>query len=141
MNYEIVHTTEYQYDDSISLCHNTARLTPRSTASQLCKKTNMRILPQPDAMNEYTDFFGNKVIYFAIQQEHKKLTVTVTSLVVIDHEGQKKGPVSQMDWEEAKKVLNEIRSEYLDGKAFILETSMTASSPGIAAYARQSFTH
>jgi transglutaminase-like putative cysteine protease len=119
MNYEIVHTTEYHYEDSISLCHNTARLTPRSTAAQLCKKTNMRILPQPDVMNEYTDFFGNKVVYFAIQQEHKQLLVSVTSLVAIDQSGQKNGYESKMGWEEAKEVLDEKKPEYLDAKAFI----------------------
>ena len=81
MNYEVVHTTEYLYEGTISLCHNIARLMPRSTATQFCKKTNVHISPQPDAVNEYTDFFGNKVLYFAIQQEHKKLIVTVSSLI------------------------------------------------------------
>jgi transglutaminase-like putative cysteine protease len=140
MNYEIVHTTEYLYEDSISLCHNTARLSPRSTDRQLCKKTNMRILPQPDVIHEYIDFFGNKVVYFAIQQEHKKLTVTVTSLVVIDHSRQTGGSEDLMSWEEAREVIHEIKPDYLDAKAFLLETPMTALSPAIAAYAKQSFT-
>jgi transglutaminase-like putative cysteine protease len=139
MNYEIVHTTEYHYEDSISLCHNSARLIPRATANQVCKKTNMRILPQPDAINEYIDFFGNKVVYFAIQQEHKQLVVTVTSTVSIDPAGQKNGSENKVGWEEAKKLLNEIKPEFLEAKAFVLETAMTTLSPGILEYAKASF--
>ncbi|MEJ0102088.1 MAG: transglutaminase N-terminal domain-containing protein [Bacteroidota bacterium] len=57
MNYEVVHTTEYLYEGTISLCHNIARLMPRSTGTQFCKKTSVHISPQPDAVNEYTRFF------------------------------------------------------------------------------------
>jgi transglutaminase-like putative cysteine protease len=138
MNFEIVHTTEYQYEDSISLCHNTARLSPRARTGQSCKRTTMRILPQPDAMGEYMDYFGNKVVYFAIQQEHKKLVVTATSLVALDPSAFLLDH-SQMSWEEAKRLMNEITPEFLDARAFMLETAMTSITPDIFAYARRSF--
>lgn len=140
MNYEIVHTTEYHYEGAISLCHNIARLIPRSTANQFCKKTNVRITPQPDVMNEYTDFFGNKVLYFAIQQEHQKLSVTVSSTIVKDTTRERyTHPANDMGWEEAKKLLHEHRSEYLDARQYLLETAMTASTKEIFEYASKSF--
>ncbi|MCW3117083.1 MAG: Transglutaminase [Chitinophagaceae bacterium] len=139
-NYQVVHTTEYVYDDTISLCHNIARLIPRSTPNQFCKKTNVRIDPQPDVMNEYIDFFGNKVLYFAIQHEHKKLTVTVSSVVSKDNTGPKMNYHQSIAWEEAKKLLSEQRPECLDAKQYIPETPMTESSPEIIAYTSHSFT-
>ena len=140
MNYEVVHITEYIYEGTISLCHNIARLSPRSTASQFCKKTNVRISPQPDVVNEYTDFFGNKVIYFAIQQEHKKLTVTVTSSISKDKISVQNNYHSAISWEDARKLLKESRPDYFDARQYIPATPMTEASAEIAEYALQSFT-
>jgi transglutaminase-like putative cysteine protease len=140
MKYEVVHTTEYHYEGAISLCHNIAQLLPRSTAGQHCKKTIIRISPQPDVTNEYVDFFGNKVLYFAIQQEHKKLSVTVSS--VVEKEKTDIRALAQQNnitWEEAKKRLQENRADYFDARQYKLETPMTAISADITAYAQQSF--
>jgi len=139
MNYEVVHTTEYFYEGPISLCHNIARLMPRSTATQFCKKTNVHISPQPDAVKEYTDFFGNKVLYFAIQQEHKKLTVTVSSLISKDNAVVKNSHYNTISWEEARKLFSEQRPEYFDARQYIPETEMTEISSEVREYALSSF--
>jgi transglutaminase-like putative cysteine protease len=140
MNYEVVHTTEYFYQGPISLCHNIAKLMPRSTALQFCKKTSVHISPQPDAIKEYTDFFGNKVVYFAIQQEHKKLTVTVSSLISKDNAAGKNNLYNSISWEDAQKLFGEQRPEYFDARQYISETEMTAISDDVKAYALISFT-
>jgi len=139
MNYEVVHTTEYLYEGTISLCHNIARLMPRSTGTQFCKKTSVHISPQPDAVNEYTDFFGNKVLYFAIQQEHKKLIVTVSSQITKDNALPKNNYYNTMAWEEARKLFSDQRPEYFDARQYIPETPMTEISPEITEYAFASF--
>ncbi len=128
------------FTKAISLCHNIARLMPRSTGSQFCKKTNVNIYPQPDVVKEYVDFFGNKVLYFAIQQEHKKLTVTVSSVISKDNAVIKDNHYNTIAWEEAKKLFNEQRPEYFDARQYIPETEMTEVSPEITAYALASFT-
>jgi transglutaminase-like putative cysteine protease len=81
MKYTIQHTTAYTYLEPVSLCHNIARLVPRDTLEQFCRNTSIQITPQPDRINEYLDFFGNKIIYFSIEKEHFELTVRVTSEV------------------------------------------------------------
>ena len=43
MKYQIAHTTEYQYHQSVSLCHNIAILIPRNTDQQECRKTVVKI--------------------------------------------------------------------------------------------------
>ena len=85
MKYTIQHKTSYTYLEPVSLCHNIARLVPRNTSEQICKNTNIQIEPKPDRINEYEDFFGNKVIYFSIEKEHWELTVNVTSEVERHH--------------------------------------------------------
>jgi hypothetical protein len=60
MRYQIAHTTEYQYNQTVSLCHNIAMLIPRNTDYQECRKTVVKISPQPDVINEYYDFLAAK---------------------------------------------------------------------------------
>jgi transglutaminase-like putative cysteine protease len=139
MNYEVIHTTEYIYDDTTSLCHNTARLVPRSTNNQVCKKVDISIIPQPDVYNEYVDFFGNHVIYFAIQHEHKKLTVTVTSVISKDN-AVKQNHDNNISWERAKQMLYEKDPAYMDARQYIQETPITEVTPEITDYTLRSFT-
>lgn len=141
MQYQITHTTEYEYHHSVSLCHNMAKLLLRDTDDQLCKKPQIKIFPQPDVMNEYEDFFGNKVIYFAIQQEHKHLKVTVQTQV------EKKPAVnillnlySNTAWEQVQQLLLEPGPENFDARQYIPETDITAVTDDIKSYTLQSFT-
>ncbi|MFP5042123.1 transglutaminase family protein [Parasediminibacterium sp. JCM 36343] len=142
MNYKIVHKTQYIYHEPISLCHNIARLTPRSTNRQECKKSTITIDPVPDVMNEFEDFFGNKVVYFAIQQEHKSLLVTVSSeierlpaetLQGIETYGKK-------PWEEARMQLYQPRLDYIEARQYVPETPATSFEAYITSYTLQSFT-
>src|SRR5579863_5911764 len=120
MKYQIAHTTEYQYHQKVSLCHNIALLIPRDTDLQECKKTIVKIIPQPDVINEYEDFFGNKVLYFAVQQEHSSLKVTVTSQVE-KHKPRHStmGLYSNIAWEEINKILSDPDDDNFSAKQFI----------------------
>ncbi len=83
---------------------------------------------QPDRINEYEDFFGNKVIYFSIEKEHWELTVHVTSEVERNVSGQIKLQVyHNAVLEDVKKELAELKTDALDIKQYIFETPMTAS--------------
>ena len=81
MNYTIQHKTAYTYFHPVSCCHNILKLLPRNTHQQYCKSSSVKIFPQPDVINEYEDFFGNKTIYFSIEKEHRQLTVNITSAI------------------------------------------------------------
>jgi len=139
MNFQITHTTAYTYKEAVSLCHNIARLMPRDSHSQVCKSVSVTISPQPDVVNEYEDFFGNKVMYFAIQEEHEKLSVTVSSeiarLPVAGSSGH-----SFMSWEEVKQRMLDQTPENFEARQFIAKTPMTDGNDEIEAFALQSFT-
>ena len=141
MLYTITHTTEYTYADSISLCHNVAMLIPRNTDKQHCKKTTINIRPEPDVMKEYEDFFGNKVLYFAIQHDHKKLSVTVTNQIKkINNIPLAINLYSNTAWEDVRQQLFEPQQDYIDARQYIPETVMTTIDDQITLYALQSFT-
>lgn len=140
MNYRVIHNTTYDYFEPVSLCHNIVRLLPRNTDDQTLKQVVVNIDPLPTILNEYEDFFGNKIIYFTIEQEHKRLSVTVTSEI-------KKisSPVptfhhySDLTWQEVKRELLKPKPEYFEARQYIMETKMTTIDAAITAYASISF--
>jgi transglutaminase-like putative cysteine protease len=141
MKYIVQHTTSYTYLEPVSLCHNIARLVPRNTREQVCNNTSILITPEPDRINEYEDFFGNKIIYFSIEKEHWELTVNVTSEVERNVSGQMKMPVyHNATLQDVQKDLSELKSDALEIKQYLFETPMTAADDDIAKYALQSFT-
>ncbi len=140
MLYKVIHTTAYTYNEPVSLCHNIARLIPRSFDNQLCKKSIVTISPLPDVKNEYEDFFGNKVMYFAIQQEHKKLTVTVSSEIEkISKENPEINLYDGVSWKDVKELSRQSTAAWLDVHQYIPETIFTPVTAEITAYALQSF--
>jgi transglutaminase-like putative cysteine protease len=140
MNYTITHKTTYTYFEPVSLCHNIIRLVPRTTDKQVCENTTVMIYPQPDMLDEYEDFFGNKVIYFSIEKEHRELTVNVTSEI------EKRFSAERVIYSHQAVTIEKVRQELLDLKGvfneirqYIFETPMTAWNEEIKAYALQSF--
>ena len=141
LRYQIIHTTIYTYNEPVSICHNIARLVPRSFEKQQCKKSVVSVHPYPGVMNEYEDFFGNKLLYFAIQQEHKKLTVTCTSEV--EKNNQENSAISlytAVPWQEARELVRQTTPAWMDVYQYIPETAFTTASREIMAYAALSFT-
>jgi transglutaminase-like putative cysteine protease len=140
MKYTIHHKTKYTYLEPVSLCYNIARLVPRNTNEQNCKNTSIEITPQPDRINEYEDFFGNKVIYFSIEKEHWELTVNVTSEVERLFSGPKKIPAQpNAGPQEIKQELLNLKEDAMDIQQYSFETVMTAPSEEVLNYALQSF--
>jgi len=141
MIYKVTHTTHYEYHQSVSLCHNIARLQMRETPLQHCRQSEVTIVPAPNVMQEYDDFYGNKLLYFAIQQEHKQLKVTVQSTlekkvdagVIMDLYG-------NVSWEEAKTLLHIKGEDNFMARQYVPYTNITLATPEIISYAMQSFT-
>ena len=140
MKYTIQHTTAYTYLEPVSACHNIVRLAPRDTNEQICGNTNIEIEPHPDRINEYEDFFGNKVIYFSIEKEHWELTVHVTSEV------ERKSPgdfrihgTRDLSLEEVKLELTQLGAGAVDVKQYLFETPMTSGNDTILPFVMHSF--
>ena len=101
MKYEVTHRTAYVYADPVTLGHNETHLTPRNLARQRCLSHRLVILPTPSSLRNWTDYYGNHVTYFTVEEEHRELSVTSISSVEIS---QPSHPQAQATppWEEAR---------------------------------------
>lgn len=84
MKYRVRHYTEYDYQDAASACYNRLCLTPNNTAHQECVTSEVLITPLPDEINYRNDFFGNQLVFFSLNQEHKKLRININSVVAVE---------------------------------------------------------
>ncbi|HPF57752.1 MAG TPA: transglutaminase family protein [Candidatus Competibacteraceae bacterium] len=141
MRYTITHRTIYQYSSGVALCHNEARLLPRETPWQLCRPSQIRIKPRPALSVERQDFFGNRVLYFAIQDIHQRLDVTVaTEVRVLNERSFNKSSLSP-PWEQACQMLREDPDpEIIEARLFRLDSPFVMIHQDFRAYAEPSFT-
>lgn len=139
MLYSVEHTTKYQYHEQVSLCHNIAALTPRNTDKQICRSFNIIISPLPEILEEHTDFFGNKLYYFVVEQEHSALTVTVKSQIEKIITTDIPTPYPEQSWEAVRDMLLASAGELMDEKQFTHPTDITAATEEIKNYAGLSF--
>ncbi len=165
MKYRITHSTLYQYNQLVGLCQNEARLKPRDFWRQQCHSCVFDIGPEPADFNERIDFFGNHVAYFAIQQPHQRLLVTVTSEVTVFPKDMRNELANRLTWEQVRDQLQEtscktpLQSQHQNGSAqsqsqnsllntydelhdaklYLLDSPMLVASADLMAYAQASF--
>lgn len=139
MKYRVTHRTHYAYSQPVVLCHNEARLQPRCTARQVCRSSEVTIAPGAAARAERKDFFGNRVLYFAVQDAHDQLAVTATSEVEVAPPP----PVIDEDsppWDAPDPGLGDDAAvEMRAARQFALDSACAGAAPDAAAYARSSF--
>ncbi len=140
MRYRITHRTEYVYAEPVTLCHNEAHLTPRTTPDQRVIWHDVEVEPQPAVFSRRDDFFGNSVVYFAVQSAHPKLVITARSDVERRPYDETKHARSRAPWEDAFACLcDDLTPGAIDARQYVLESPMAKPTAEIAAYAVASF--
>lgn len=140
MKYNIKHKTTYRYADYVSLCQNQARLTPKSNRAQVCHSSCIEIEPAAHFIQEFTDYFDNKVTAFEIATQHRKLIVTMTSEVELLVSANSNLHDADMPWHEARGLLEKPNTTaLLKASEFILPSQLTPIVDGIQEYALTSF--
>jgi transglutaminase-like putative cysteine protease len=140
MLYSVTHNTTYRYHETVPQCHNIAILTPRDTATQNCISFKLDISPQPDILDEYIDFFGNKIIYFVVEQEHEALYVTASSIIQKDEALIKADNYRPESWETVRDLMQEQNGNYLNEKQYTVSADITIPDENIREFAAKSFT-
>jgi transglutaminase-like putative cysteine protease len=100
--YRITHRTEYQYEQPVSSSYGQLHMLPREMPSQRCRRALVNVEPAPELYRERTDFFGNRVAYFALHEPHRQLTVTVTSVVEVQERVAELSLFGQQSWEDVQ---------------------------------------
>ncbi len=139
MNYRIRHRTVYQYGAAVTVSHHAARVAPRSTPFQKLAHLELAIHPEPAVRKLRTDYFGNAVCFFSLQELHQRLEIIAHSVVRLTP-GLPPDPAHSPPWEEVVEGLREPgSSDYLEAQPFVFESPHVRPSPELAAFARPSF--
>ncbi len=147
MTYRVTHRTEYRYESEVSSSFGELHLLPRDFSGQTCRESRLRIEPEPHDYRERTDFYGNRTAYFAVLEEHTRLSITAESVVDVDLDGRQGGLVLAGDqpWEVARgrPPLRDgdldLGGDLLEAQDFLLDSPMVAVSPALVEYATPSF--
>ena len=102
MIFHIRHITEYLYSSPVQHCHNAAWLLPRSTNDQVCLNSQLKITPSPAVQHEYSDYFGNRSVHFAMQHAHERLVITADSDIEVKPDMSKYSTGNHDSWEYAR---------------------------------------
>jgi len=137
---EIEHNTFYSYRNSITSQFNEVRITPRDTSKQFTIEHNLIVSPGA-TIERYKDYFGTRVVTFAIEEPHSDLTIKATSLVETAA-GASRPSKSPVSWDHVKSsTIADTYCEYLSSTKFvdtselyneIVEEASKAQTPGLA---------
>jgi transglutaminase-like putative cysteine protease len=140
MIYNISHRTTYKYQYPVSVGDHVACLKPRSFRNNKLLHNEMHIYPAPRIVTERTDFFGNILCFFTVQESHRELIVEARSKVDVDG-NEIRSAQSSHPWEESKQRHSQDHSrEGLEAFQFQFESPRIRIRPEFAEYALQSFT-
>lgn len=141
ITYRVVHKTHYTYTEPVSPSYGQLYVLPRDNEDQTCVSARVVVEPPADDYRERTDFFGNRVAYFAVQAPHRQLTVTAESTVVVSNREEAIGVDGAQPWEQvAERLVADAGSDFLDARMFVLDSPLVARIPALGDYALQSFT-
>ncbi len=139
MNYHITHCTLYDYAAPVSVSHHVARLEPLVTATQSREKFSLQIFPEPTLRKERTDYFGNRLCFFAIQEIHTKLEIITHSRVTVQPRRQTQNE-STATWESvAEMFCDPVSPEVVEPYQFVFDSPQLRASQELSDYARESF--
>jgi transglutaminase-like putative cysteine protease len=133
--YDVVHTTRYDYSESVSVSHHLARLTPRLAPHQELVQQRLLIDPAPATTRTHLDYFGNPATFFVMDGAHTSLSVRAESRVIV-RPPSLPDPAATPAWERARDhdVLP------LDAIDCIFAPAETSNPREYLAYALPSFT-
>ena len=123
------HTTTYLYAEPVSVCHTEVHLAPRAHPRQEVRSHELTIHPEPAFLTSRTDYFGNQVTIFSIQESHQTLTINSWSEVEVTPEEPPHAGLTPA-WEDARDLQNE----------FVFRSPFTKKAKAFADYAHLSFT-
>jgi transglutaminase-like putative cysteine protease len=140
MPYRVSHTTAYEYAEPVSICHNEARLTPRTTERQRLVRSQLLVNPGVQTMEQDRDYFGNVVHYYSLTEAHRTISVTAVSDVELEPYTVPELAESE-PWEAVRDVLrNEHSTEALVGRELTFDSPHARPDAALVAYALPSFT-
>jgi transglutaminase-like putative cysteine protease len=139
MIWDIFHRTVYEYEAPVTASHHVARLQPRATEVQQPQGFSLTISPKPPLRRGRTDYFGNHLCFFSLQELHERLEITANSRVSVRAQTPP-APESTLPWEEAARQFRDpVSPAVVEPYQFVFDSPMVHASAELADYARESF--
>ena len=139
MTYRIIHRTSYEYTEPVSVSHHAARVKPRDTDGQTREAFTLTITPEPAVRKMRSDYFGNRVCFFSIQELHRSFELEAVSVVSVSPLTPA-APGLSTAWEEVGGLFRDpVSPEGVEPYQFCFDSPMVRTSPLFADYARPSF--
>jgi transglutaminase-like putative cysteine protease len=139
MNYTITHRTIYDYTAAVSASFHAARFEPQTVGGQICHDHDLRVWPSPSVQKKRVDYFGNRVVFFSIQEMHRKLEVSARSRVSVIAATPPALYLSE-PWEAVcARFRDPVSPMEVQPYEFCLDSPLLMATPELADYARQSF--
>ena len=139
MNYKITHRTFYEYSAPVTVSHHVARLEPRATDAQERQEFEMMISPKPALCKSRTDYFGNQLCFFSIQEIHSQLEIVTTSCVSV-HPSKPIEAEKSPPWQEVAGMFRDpVSPEVVEPYQFIFDSPQVRASFDLSEYALASF--
>jgi transglutaminase-like putative cysteine protease len=139
MLYDVRHRTTYRYEQAVSISHHVLHLTPRDCERQKVLTSDIDVDPEPAVRSDDVDYFGNRVTYLTLQEQHEALAIEARSRVEVipppEHV-----PGRTMPWEQVFPHLERAATpEALAVLQYAFDSAYTRAGADVFAYAHESF--
>lgn len=145
VRFRVLHTTEYEYSDTVSGSWQLARLTPRVLEWQKVHAHRIDIEPQPEICECGTDYFGNTTTRFNLHGAHSHLKVSAISDVTVSPHAPVTQPASPT-WEQVRDLArsaglqpHQSKDSMNAAQAFSLSSALAPAHSALRDYALRSF--
>src|ERR1044071_6521802 len=139
MNYQITHTTTYDYRDAVSVSHHILRLSPREGRHQRCLKHAIQINPTPAVSRPHHEYFGNAVFFVTVEGAHRRLEVKAVSRVTVTRPPLPM-PVETPAWESVREFSRGHQiGPSLEACEFVFNSPQVTAKEAYGDYAHESF--
>lgn len=139
MIYRVHHTTVYEYHEPVTISQHMLRLRPRDSARQACLEFQVAVNPSPRLNDVHTDYFGNSVIFVALEHPHTRLTIHATSKVRRDRV-RFPDPAETPSWDHVRDLTRGCQiGPALEASEFLFESPLTRLNDEYGHYASASF--
>jgi transglutaminase-like putative cysteine protease len=139
MIYRVLHSTTYEYHETVSLSQHVLRVRPRDSPWQTCFDFHVSISPAPRTSDSHIDYFGNAVAFVGIEQPHTRLTIQATSRVR-KNRLRFPDPLETASWEQTRELSRGPQmGAALEASEFLFDSPLIQSGDEYAHYAASSF--
>jgi transglutaminase-like putative cysteine protease len=134
--YLVRHRTIYTYDGVVDAAYERGILRHRDTEYQTVLDNRIVVVPEPDALSEHVDFFGNHSYYVEVLTDHSVLEVSKFSNIRVERTPVDLGVLNRWTVATAAAAIAENTDlDAVETTAYLLPSDLVELAPAVSAYA------